>query len=100
MNDPLTSVDADQVEKLVNDCYRTMHKSVRTFHELPGVQEVANQIKMAIEEFKPFIPLIQGLRNPGMRKRHWEELSEELGVNIVPKSTLTFAKCLDMRLQV
>ncbi|KAF5403840.1 Dynein heavy chain axonemal [Paragonimus heterotremus] len=99
MNDPLTSIDAEQVEKLVQDCYKTMHKSVRIFHELPGVQEVANQIKMAIEEFKPFIPLIQGLRNPGMRKRHWEELSEELGVNIVPKSTLTFAKCLEMRLQ-
>lgn len=100
MNDPLTSIDADQVEKLVVDCYKTMHKSVRIFHELPGVQEVANQIKMAIEEFKPFIPLIQGLRNPGMRKRHWEQLSEQLGVTVIPKSTLTFARCLEMRLQV
>ncbi|TGZ66131.1 hypothetical protein CRM22_005485 [Opisthorchis felineus] len=99
MNDPLSSIDAEQVEKQVQECYKTMHRSTRIFHELPGVQEVANQIKQAIEEFKPFIPLIQGLRNPGMRKRHWEELSELLGVSIVPKSTLTFAKCLEMRLQ-
>ncbi|CAH8612512.1 unnamed protein product [Heterobilharzia americana] len=99
MNDPLTSIDADAVEKLVVECYKTMHKSIRIFNELPGIQEVANQVKMSIEEFKPFIPLIQGLRNPGMRQRHWEELSEELGVNIVPKSTLTFSKCLEMHLQ-
>ena len=29
---------------------------------------------MKIEEFKPFIPLIQGLRNPGMRSRHWDQV--------------------------
>jgi len=37
-----------------------------------GVIDVAQQIKQEIEEFKPYIPLIQGLRNPGMRQRHWD----------------------------
>ena len=100
MNDPLIAVDAETVEKSVTEFYKIMHKSVKIFSELPSVQEVAGQIKVAIEEFKPFIPLIQGLRNPGMRARHWEMLSEELGISIVPKSTLTFSKCLEMRLQV
>ncbi|VEL26461.1 unnamed protein product [Protopolystoma xenopodis] len=100
MNDPLNSVDAEHVERMVSDCYRVMHKSVKHFAELTGVSDVCNQIKMAIEEFKPFIPLIQGLRNPGMRSRHWELLSQELGINLVPKATLTFAKCLEMQLQV
>jgi len=39
---------------------------------IAGVLEVAEEVKRQIEEFKPFIPLIQGLRNPGMRQRHWE----------------------------
>ena len=47
--------------------------------DIPGVSEVAAQVKETIEEFKPHIPLIQGLRNPGMRARHWEQLSNELG---------------------
>jgi len=37
-----------------------------------GVIDVAQEIKQSIEEFKPYIPLIQGLRNPGMRQRHWD----------------------------
>ncbi|KAH8863214.1 Dynein heavy chain 1, axonemal [Schistosoma japonicum] len=99
MNDPLTSIDAESVEKLLLECYKTMHKSVRIFHELPNIQELANQVKLSIEEFKPYLPLMQSLRNPGMRQRHWEQLSEELGMNIVPKATLTFSKCLEMHLQ-
>ncbi len=60
---------------------------------------MATEVKGFIEEFRPYIPLIQGLRNPGMRSRHWDQLSEELGFQIYPKSTLTFSKCLEMNLQ-
>ena len=55
-------------------------------------------MRTQIEEFRPFIPLIQGLRNPGMRSRHWDLLSKELGFTIVPKASLTFSKCLEMKL--
>ncbi len=37
--------------------------------DIPGCLDVASQIKKQIEEFRPYIPLIQGLRNPGMRNR-------------------------------
>lgn len=30
--------------------------------------------------------------------RHWQKLSEELGMNIQPKASLTFSKCLEMGL--
>lgn len=63
------------------------------------MQHVATQVKSQIEDFKPYIPLIQGLRNPGMRSRHWELLSDELGFPIKPKQTLTFEKCLELGLQ-
>lgn len=56
------------------------------------------EIRQAVDDFRPFIPLIQGLRNPGMRSRHWELLSGELGFTIVPKASLTFSKCLEMNL--
>ena len=60
---------------------------------------VAQEVKQQIEEFRPYIPLIQGLRNPGMRNRHWEQLSNGLGMQIFPKANLTFSKCLEMGLQ-
>ena len=36
MGDPLLSIDAESVEKNVNDSFKTMHKSVKIFNEIPG----------------------------------------------------------------
>ncbi|KAL5013927.1 hypothetical protein ScPMuIL_008197 [Solemya velum] len=36
MNDPLTSINAEDVEKNVNDAFKTMHKSVKIFNEMPN----------------------------------------------------------------
>ncbi|XP_056381079.1 dynein axonemal heavy chain 1 isoform X2 [Hyla sarda] len=99
MNDPLSTIDAEQLEKNVMESYKNMHKCVKHFRDIPACQEVAQDIKGRIEDFKPYIPLIQGLRNPGMRNRHWEILSEQIKINIKPKSNLTFTRCLEMKLQ-
>ena len=74
MNDPLNTIDAELIEKVVNDSYKTIHKCTRQFVDIPACQDVAQEVKRWIEEFKPYIPLIQALRNPGMRKRHWEQV--------------------------
>ncbi|XP_066265765.1 dynein axonemal heavy chain 1-like isoform X2 [Branchiostoma lanceolatum] len=99
MTDPLTTIDAEALETQVNNSYKTMHKCVKLFKDVPGCQLVATEMRTGIEEFRPYIPLIQGLRNPGMRNRHWEQLSSELGFPVRPKASLTFSKCLDMKLQ-
>uniref|UniRef100_A0A8C5KDU7 Dynein axonemal heavy chain 1 n=1 Tax=Jaculus jaculus TaxID=51337 RepID=A0A8C5KDU7_JACJA len=99
MNDPLSAIDAEQLEKNVIESFKTMHKCVKQFKDIPACQDVALDIRARIEEFKPYIPLIQGLRNPGMRNRHWEILSNEININVRPKANLTFARCLEMNLQ-
>uniref|UniRef100_A0A670IKK4 Dynein axonemal heavy chain 1 n=1 Tax=Podarcis muralis TaxID=64176 RepID=A0A670IKK4_PODMU len=100
MNDPLSAIDAEQLEKNVNESFKTMHKCVKQFKDIPGSYRALKlEIRGKIEEFRPYIPLIQGLRNPGMRNRHWEMLSEEIKINVRPKANLTFARCLEMKLQ-
>lgn len=34
-----------------------------------------------------------------MRSRHWQLLSESIGLNVKPKAGLTFSRCLEMGLQ-
>ena len=36
MHDPLSSIDAESVEKNVNDAFKIMHKSVKIFSDIPG----------------------------------------------------------------
>ncbi|XP_041081390.1 dynein heavy chain 1, axonemal [Polyodon spathula] len=99
MNDPLTTIDPEQLEKNVSESFKTMHKCVKLFKDIPACQDVATDIRGKIEEFRPYIPLIQGLRNPGMHNRHWELLSQSIQMNIKPKANFTFSRCLELKLQ-
>ena len=60
---------------------------------------MAADIRGKIDDFRPYIPLIQGLRNPGMRGRHWQLLSDRIHMNVKPKANLTFSRCLELGLQ-
>ncbi|KAI1890876.1 hypothetical protein AGOR_G00158120 [Albula goreensis] len=99
LHDPLSSIDPELLERNVNDTYRTMHKCMKQFKDIPACQNVAIHVKGKVEEFQPYIPLIQGLRNPGMRSRHWETLSERINMNVRPKANFTLARCLEMGMQ-
>lgn len=80
MDNPLIFVDGESVDRLHGDMYKTMQKSQRIFADLPHVAKVAQEIKNDIDSFRPFISVIQALRTPGMKERHWEQLAEESGM--------------------
>ncbi|KAJ3214893.1 Dynein heavy chain 1, axonemal [Dinochytrium kinnereticum] len=91
-------LNAEDVEKNLTNAWRVMFKSVKHFKQIPGCLNVATQVKDEMEEFKPYLPLIQALRNPGMRDRHWDRLSEELTIKIHPDASFTLTDLLNMQL--
>lgn len=60
---------------------------------------VAVLIRSRIEEFRPCIPLIHGLKTPGMRSCHWEMLSERIHKKVRFQPNLTLSHCLEIGLQ-
>lgn len=82
MDNPLVNVDGESIERNVNEMYKTMVKSIRIFADIVAVQNVAIEIRRQIDEFRPLIPLIQAVRSPGMRLRHWEQIKEETGTSL------------------
>ncbi|NWU63519.1 DYH1 protein, partial [Pterocles burchelli] len=98
MTDPLMETEAEELEKNVNDSFKTMQRCVRQFKDSPACQGVAIEFQDKIEEFRLYIPLIQGLCNPGMRSRHWEMLLKDINVDIELEPSLTIGRCLDMNL--
>ncbi|KAI8841134.1 dynein heavy chain and region D6 of dynein motor-domain-containing protein [Chytriomyces cf. hyalinus JEL632] len=91
-------LNAEEVEKNLTNAWRIMFKSVKYFKNMPGCLAVATQVKDEMDEFKPYLPLIQALRNPGMRDRHWDRLSEELNMKIRPDPSFTLNDALKMQL--
>lgn len=80
VDNPLVNIDEQSIEPTVADMYKIMLKSIRTFSDIPAVANVATEIKNQMDDFRPLIPLIQSVRNPGMRQRHWDELKEQTGL--------------------
>lgn len=55
-------------------------------------------VKARIEEFKEHMPVIMTLGNPGLKARHWEQVSELVGFPIKVDHNMTLAKILDFGL--
>ena len=70
-------LDAEQIEIDVNDSFKLKAKTARSFDQRDDggrCAEICAEQKM--DDFRPMLPLILSLRDPGMQDRHWEKLSE------------------------
>ena len=79
LDGPMIRLDPDEVEKQFTTASRVMAKAGKTFKDIP-VGGIAKQIKGEMDGFRPYMPVITALRNPGMRDRHWQALTEDLKV--------------------
>ncbi|XP_063366022.1 dynein axonemal heavy chain 1-like [Cydia amplana] len=93
-DNPLMYVDADTIEPLINEYYKTIVKCTKTFADMPKVQHVAVTIRDDIDEFRPLVPVLQAVRNPGMKERHWNEFMERAGITVTMNEKQTFTMCL------
>lgn len=98
MTESFLHLDAEAVESQVSNAGKTLAKCVKAFKDVPGCRAIAEEVLGWVEEFKPYLPLIQALRNPGMRERHWQSLSTKLGFEVRVDENFTFRKVLDLKL--
>lgn len=57
------------------------------------------QILGTIVEFQEHIPIIQNLCNPGLRDRHWDQISEIVGFPLKPDKSMTVSKLIGFNLK-
>jgi dynein heavy chain len=50
--------------------------------------QVTIAIRKLYEEFKPYLPLINDLRNPALKKQHWVSLNQILKLDDDPNYSL------------
>ncbi|KAG5345241.1 DYH1 protein, partial [Acromyrmex charruanus] len=98
MENPLVSFDANQIENMTADMYKAISHCVKEFQENPKMIAIAVTIMDQIEAFKPYISVIQALRCPGMKNRHFEELNKKIGIQIALMPTLSFKNLLGLNI--
>jgi len=63
-------------------------------HEFKGPLRVAISIKTKLQKFKLNLPIIHVVANPGLKKRHWQQISSILGSDITPNDNTTLNEIL------
>lgn len=56
-------------------------------------------MKTKVEDFREHMPLVQTLFNPGLRDRHWEQISEIVAFPLKPDDSYCLSKFVDMNLE-
>ncbi|CAJ1429265.1 unnamed protein product [Effrenium voratum] len=98
MRGPLFSLEPEAVDTLANGLVKRANKLQGLFESisLPIPAGVAKKIKKDLDAFKQHLPLIHALCNPGLRPRHWDEISEVVGFSMERDSAFTLSRVVDM----
>jgi dynein heavy chain len=76
----LGDIDRDQLTGEVNNACTTLNKLEKVnFREKRITAHIASNLRKYYEKFKPNLPLIFDLRNPGLKSRHWRAISDAVG---------------------
>jgi len=97
LHDSFLELNGDTIATNVANYNKTMAKCIKAkaIKDNQGCMAIATSIKKEIDAFKPLLPLIIALRNPGMRDRHWEMLSDKLPFPFQPDESMTLTRVLD-----
>lgn len=93
------SFDPVNIASDIEIIYEIVLKLGQEFEEHPQSKRLADDIKTIIDEFKLNMPIIQTLGNPGMKLRHWEQISEMVGFPITVSAELTLEKIIEFGLE-
>lgn len=93
------SFDPENIATDIGVIYEVILNLEQTFEEHPQSKKLSEDIKVIIDEFKMNMPIIQTLGNPGMKLRHWEQISEMVGFPIKVSPELTLEKIIEFGLE-
>lgn len=88
-------MDADEIRDEVDNNWRTLYKLTKTLFDVPGAKRIAEMVKAKVEKFKQFVPVLITVCNKGLQPRHWQQMSEIVGIPLDPKPESTLADMID-----
>nr|XP_015207526.1 PREDICTED: dynein heavy chain 3, axonemal-like [Lepisosteus oculatus] len=101
LSTPLALLNAQEVQEQVQELWRTSYRLTKELHppELHGPLKAATSIKTRLDKFRTHLPLISALCAPGIKQRHWDLMSEKVGVTLAPRESVPLGELLGQGLE-
>ncbi|XP_011502202.1 PREDICTED: dynein heavy chain 3, axonemal [Ceratosolen solmsi marchali] len=97
---PFRSLDATKIKEQTDSTWRMLYKLIRKLVDLPSAKRIAEISRTKVEKFRQFLPLLQSICNPGLQLRHWENISEVIGIDINLKPTSSLSDMIETGLHI
>ncbi|KAJ3254160.1 Dynein heavy chain 7, axonemal [Boothiomyces macroporosus] len=98
MTGSFLKLEPEAVETEVTTMWRNMYKLSLVFENHPIPRELSRITKEQIEKFQVHLPLISTLCNPGLRERHWKDISQIVGFRFQPDESTSLSAVLERNL--
>ncbi|KAG5839016.1 hypothetical protein ANANG_G00229870 [Anguilla anguilla] len=115
MDGSFQDLNGESMEVEVDEFFREVYKMLKFFRQKqkkaeqearrpPGTVEDGPSVLMCtgvmeqVKDFKENVPMVCTLCNPGIRARHWTEMSSIVGYDLTPDSGTTLRKLLKQNL--
>ncbi|XP_070136648.1 dynein axonemal heavy chain 3 [Drosophila bipectinata] len=89
-------LNADGVREQVENMHKIIYKLSRQLAYNPVAKRAAEQVRMKIEKFRVYLPVLDSICRHGLEKRHWDQISKIMGRKVNPKLFPTLKDMIDV----
>ena len=83
MKGPLGELDREALTEEINVYSTELSRMERTqMKDQPAGLELVRALMAKVNAFKPYLPVIRNLRNPGLKERHWDDLVTQTSIHL------------------
>ncbi|EAY14826.1 Dynein heavy chain family protein [Trichomonas vaginalis G3] len=99
LDEPFPRIKPDQISQFMNQATKKIARLKKDLVNHPTlIEKVLLPLSEQIDNFKQSLPLITKLRHPGIKTKHWEQISEIVGFKVFSSTEMTLQNFLDYNL--
>lgn len=75
---------------------KTLLKLGKKIQNNPQAKRIAEQVRLKIDKFKVYLPILDAICRQGLSDHHWMQISDELGQTVTPDLFPTLCAMIDI----
>lgn len=93
---PFSNLNGEQIRQDVESMFNIIQKLIKQLANNPQAKRIAEQVRLKIDKFKIYLPILDAICQQGLSERHWNLISEELGQIVNPELYSTLCSMIDI----
>lgn len=93
---PFEKLNSESIHNDVDAMSETIQKLIKQLAQNPQAKRIADQVRMKIDKFKIYLPVLDAICQQGLSERHWALISDEIGETVNPELFPTLSAMIDI----